>query len=149
MPEMDNTLSNWTLHGRNLGVMLKNYKRQYRDMALDHRRELGHFFNTTSAVLDVIGSMTENSILRSIQYDKPKDLRGGGNYDNAPQPKLPPMDANLLRYVAVFPNYQVDHCNVFEPRPDFGRSNMFSSDYLPYPSAQKLCENPNLPVKDK
>ena len=58
MPEMDNTLSNWTLHGQNLGVMLKDYKRQYRDMAPGHRRELGHFFNTTSAVLDMIGSMT-------------------------------------------------------------------------------------------
>ena len=66
MPEMDNTLSNWTLHGQNLGVMLKNYKRKYRDMAPDHHRELGHFFNTTSAVLNMIGSMTENSILCSI-----------------------------------------------------------------------------------
>ena len=59
------------------------------------------------------------------------------------------MDANLSRYMAVFSDYQVDHGNVFEPRPDFGRSNIFSSDYPPYPGAQKLCKNPNLPVKDK
>ena len=149
MPEIDNTLSNWTLHGQNLGVMLKNYKRQYKDMAPDHHRELGHFFNTTSAVLDTIGSMTVNSILCSIRYDKPKDLRGGGNYDNAPQPKLPPTDANLLRYVAVFPDYQVDHGNVFEPQPDFGRLNIFSSDYPPYPGAQNFVRIQIYPLKTK
>ena len=36
MPEMDTTLSttlsNWTLHGQNLGKMLQNYKRQYKDL---------------------------------------------------------------------------------------------------------------------
>ena len=26
LPEMDNTLSNWTLHGKNLRKMLRNYK---------------------------------------------------------------------------------------------------------------------------
>ena len=72
MPQMDNTLSNWMLHGQNLGKMLRNYKRQYRDLPPDHHRELGHFFNTTSAVLDTIGSMTENSILRLVQFDKEK-----------------------------------------------------------------------------
>ena len=36
MPEMDNTLSNWTLHGQNLGKMLGNYKRQYRDLPPNH-----------------------------------------------------------------------------------------------------------------
>ena len=34
MPEMDTTLSNWTMHGQNLGKMLRNYKRQYRDLPL-------------------------------------------------------------------------------------------------------------------
>ena len=43
MPEMDSTLSNWTLHGQNLGKMLRNYKRQYRDLFPDQCRELGHF----------------------------------------------------------------------------------------------------------
>ena len=63
MPEMEGTLGNWTLHGQNLGTMLKNYKRQYRHLPPNHRRELGQFFNTTSTVLDTIGSMTENAIL--------------------------------------------------------------------------------------
>ena len=31
--------------------------------------------------------------------------------DNAPQPKIPPTDINLLRYVAFFPNYQLDNGN--------------------------------------
>ena len=63
MPEMEGMLGNWTLHGQNLGTMLKNYKRQYRHLPPNHRRELGKFFNTTSTVLDTIGSMMENAIL--------------------------------------------------------------------------------------
>ena len=63
MPKMEGTLGNWTLHGQNLGTMLKNYKRQYRHLPPNHRRELGQFFNTTSTVLDTIGSVTENAIL--------------------------------------------------------------------------------------
>ena len=105
LPEIDNTLNNWTLHGQNLGKMLRNYKRQYRNLPSDHHRELGHFFNTMSAVLDTIGSMTENSILRSVQFDNNnKECRPtcltGGRMDNAPQPKIPPTDINLSRYVA-------------------------------------------------
>ena len=68
IPEMNSTLSNWTLHGQNLGGMLRNYKKQYRNLRQSQRRELGHFFNTASAVLDTISSMTENSILRSVKF---------------------------------------------------------------------------------
>ena len=63
MPKMEGMLGNWTLHRQNLGTMLKNYKIQYRHLPPNHRRELGQFFNTTSTVLDTIGSMTENAIL--------------------------------------------------------------------------------------
>ena len=63
MPEMEGTLGNWKLHRQNLGTMLKNYKRQYRHLPPNHRRKLGQFFNTTSIVLDTIGSMVENAIL--------------------------------------------------------------------------------------
>ena len=63
MPEMEGTLGNWTLQGQNLRTMLKNYKRQYRHLPPNHRRELGQFFNTTSTVFDTIGSMVENAIL--------------------------------------------------------------------------------------
>ena len=63
MPEMEGMLGNWMLHGQNLGTMLKNYKRQYRHLPPNHRRELSQFFNTKSTVLDTIGSMMENAIL--------------------------------------------------------------------------------------
>ena len=32
LPEMSNTLSNWTLHGQNMGSMLDNYRIQCRNM---------------------------------------------------------------------------------------------------------------------
>ena len=149
LPKMHSTLSNWTLHGQNLGKMLRNYKRQYRQLSSDHRRELGQFFNTTSAVLDMIGSMTENSILRSVEFDKDSNKRlFGSGIDNAPQPKLPPTDINILRYVAFFPDYQLDNGHVVKSNPTLG-SAIFSTDYPPVPDAQKLRENPNLPVHDK
>ena len=116
MPEMEGTLGNWRLHGQNLGTMLKNYKRQYRHLPPNHRRELSQFFNTTSTVLDTIGSMTENAILRSVQFEGNNHDGGGGltggGMDNAPQPKLPPTKYNLSRYVAFFPDYQLDNGNV-------------------------------------
>ena len=149
---MDNTLCNWTLHSQNLGKMLRNYKRQYQNLPSDHCRELGHFFNTTSAVLDTIGSMTENSILHSVQFDNkerlPTSTLTGGGMDSAPQPKIPPTDINLLRYVAFFPDYQLDNGNVLKPNPTFGVS-IFSPDYPLYPDVQKLHENSALPMEDK
>ena len=122
IPEMEGTLGNWTLHRQNLGTMLKNYKRQYRHLPPNHRRELGQFFNTTSTVLDTIGSMTKNAILRSVQFDSGGnnhdgvELTGGG-MDNAPQPKLPPT-MNLSRYVAFFSDYQLDNGNVLRTNDD-------------------------------
>ena len=149
---MDNTLSNWTLHVQNLGKMLRNYKRQYRNLPSDHCRELGHFFNTTSAVLDTISSMTENSILCSVQFDNNKEPTSttltGDRMDNAPQPKIPPTDINLSKYVAFFPDYQLDNGNVLKPNPTFGAA-IFLPDYALYPNAQKLHENSALPVEDK
>ena len=75
LPEMNNTLSNWTLHGQNLGSMLANYKAQCRNMKKKRQSELAHFFNTPSNILDTIASVTENTILRSIKFNK--DLVGG------------------------------------------------------------------------
>ena len=93
LPEMHSTLSNWTLHGQNLGKMLRNYRHQYRQLSSDHRRELGQFFNTTTAVLDTIGSMTENSILRSVEFDKDNSKKRlfGSGIDNAPSQNYPPQ----------------------------------------------------------
>ena len=112
MPEMEGMLGNWMLHKQNLGTMLKNYKRQYRHLPPNHRREFSQFFNTTSTVLDTIGSMMENAILRLVQFDGGNNHDGGGltdrGMDNAPQPKLPLTKYNLLRYMAFFPDYQLD-----------------------------------------
>ena len=130
MPEMEGTLGNWTLHGQNLGTMLKNYKRQYRHLPPNHRRELSQFFNTTSTVLDTIGSMTENAILRSVQFEgNNRDGGGltGGGMDNAPQPKLPPTKYNLSRYVAFFLDYQLDNGNMLRTNDD--ADEIFSTDY--------------------
>ena len=132
--------------------MLRSYKRQYQNLPSDHHRELGHFFNTMSAVLDTIGSMTENSILCSIRFDNNKEptstILTGGRMDNAPQLKIPPTDINLSRYMAFFPDYQLDNGNVLKPNPTFGAA-IFSSDYPPHPDVQKLHENSALPMEDK
>ena len=121
MAEMEGTLENWTLHRQNLGTMLKNYKRQYRHLPPNHRRELSQFFNTTSTVLDTIGSMTENAILQSVQFEGNNHDGGGltgGRMDNAPQPKLPPTKYNLSRNVAFFPDYQLDNGNMLQTKDD-------------------------------
>ena len=152
MPEMEGMLANWTLHGQNLRTMLKNYKRQYRHLPPNYRRELSQFFNTTSTVLDTIGSMTKNAILQLVQFDS-----GGGNnhdgggltgrgMDNSPQPKLPPTKCNLLRYVAFFLDYQLDNGNVLQINDI---DDIFSTDYPPCPDRLKLCENPKIPNHDK
>ena len=60
----------------------------------------------------------ENAILRSVQFDGGNNHGGGGGgltgegMDNAPQPKLPQTKYNLSRYVAFFPDYQLDNGNV-------------------------------------
>ena len=59
LPDMANTLNNWMLHGQNLGSMLVNYRMQSRRMKKRQKNELGRFFNTTSNVLDTIGSMVK------------------------------------------------------------------------------------------
>ena len=104
-------------------------------------------------MLDTIGSMTENSILHSIQFDNnkerlPTSTLTGGRMDNAPQPKIPPTNINLSIYMAFFPDYQLDNVNVLKPNPTFGAA-IFSPDYPPYPDVQKLCENSALPMEDK
>ena len=150
MPEMEAMLRNWMSHGQNLGTMLTNYKRQYRHLPPNHRRELGQFFNTTSTVLDTIGSMTENTILQSVQFDGGNNHDGGltaGGMDNVPQPKLPSTKYNLLRYVAFFPYYQLDNGNVLRATND--DVDIFSTDYPPCPNGLKLRENPKIPNHDK
>ena len=80
LPEMSQTLRNWTMHGQNLGHMVDEYKRKSRTMPIKDRLRIGNFSNTASSVLDTIGNMTENTILNSIQFVK-GGLRGGSSIE--------------------------------------------------------------------
>ena len=51
----------WAKFRSHLGHMLRNYRHQYRNLRADQQRELGHFFNMASNMLDTIGRMTENA----------------------------------------------------------------------------------------
>ena len=68
LPEMTRTLKNWTVHGQYLGDMVECYRCNNHDYTPEQRSEIGHFFNTASNMLDTIGSMTEGSILRSVEF---------------------------------------------------------------------------------
>ena len=111
LPEMSNALSNWKLHSQNLGSMLANYQAQCRNMKKKQQSELAHFFNTTSNILDIIGSMTANTILRSLKFNK--ELVGGlmekkKAISNKPPIPLFPTEEHLSKYAAVFPGYSID-----------------------------------------
>ena len=126
--EMSTTLSNWTLPGQNLGSMLSNYHRQCRNMKIGQRHELAHFFNTASNILDTIGSMTENTLLRSVEFDKGGhvNLKGGG-LNNKPPTALFPTRENLSRYTAIFPgpSFNIGHVLDIENENE----KLFTSDY--------------------
>ena len=144
---MSATLGNWTLHGQNLGSMLDNYRLQYRNTGKRQRQELGHFFNTASNVLDTISSMTENTILKSVKFDRDKLVGGAKIINNKPHVPLLPTEENLSRYTLIFPDYSIDKGNVL--RVDTIGRNLFTSEYPKYPDSQRLAVDPNLPVKEK
>ena len=96
LPEISQTLRNWTVHGQNLGHMADEYKRKSRTMPVKKRLQIGNFFNTASNVLDTIGSMTENTILNSVQFVEGNILKGGSSIErtgsdmsNPPPPHSP------------------------------------------------------------
>ena len=95
--------------------------------------------------------MTENAILRSVQFEGGDNHDGGltgRGMDNTPQPKLPPTKYNLSRYVAFFPDYQLDSGNMLQTTND-DVDDIFSTDYPPCPDGLKLRENPEIPNHDK
>ena len=89
--------------------------------------------------------MTENTILRSIKFDKGGrvNLKGGG-LNNKPPPALFPTRENLSRYAAIFPgpSFNVSHVLDIENENE----KLFTSDYPTYPESVVLRSNPNLPV---
>ena len=118
--------------------------------------QLAYFFNTASDILDTIGSMTENTIINSVKFDKSKNLKGGSPFGNdysalvlrnKPPPALFPTRANLDKYRAVFPGPDFNPGHMLEVEND--NENMFTSDYPKYPESHVLAENPNLLVQNK
>ena len=90
--------------------------------------------------------MTENTILKSVKFDR-DELVGGGAINNKPSIPLLPSEENLLRYTAIFSDYSIDKVNVL--RVDTVGTNLFTSEYPKYPDSQSLAVDPNLPVEEK
>ena len=143
-PEMLTRLSNWTLHWQNLGSMLSNYHRQCRNMKKGQRHELADFFSAASNILDTIESMTENTILRSVELDKGGCVLKGGGLNNKPPPALFPTQKNLSRYAAIFPGPLFNVGHVFNVENE--NKKLFTSHYPTYPESVILRSNPNLPM---
>ena len=61
---------------------------------------------------------------------------------------LKEMRMVLILYAYRFQSYAVKIWTIVKPNPTLGLA-IFSTDYPPVPDAQKLQENPNLPVHDK
>ena len=106
--------------------------------------------------MDTISSMTENTIINSVKFDKSKNLKGvslfGNDYSakflrNKPPPALFPTCANLDKYRAVFPRPNFNPGHVL--KVENGNENMFTSDHPKYPESHVLAENPNLPMQNK
>ena len=146
LPEISQMLSNWTVHGQNLGHMVDEYKRKSRTMPVKKRLQIGNFFNTASNVLDTIGSMTKNTILNSVQFIK-GGLRGGSSIErtgsdmsNPPPIHLAPTSLNMTRYSA---RYEEDRDrNVIIP-PETYSKWMYSGNFPVYPTGVQLRHNPN------
>ena len=55
--------------------------------------------------------MTENTILKSVKFDR-DELVGGGAINNKPPIPLLATEENLSRYMAIFPDYSIDKGNI-------------------------------------
>ena len=149
LPEISQTLSNWTVHGQNLGHMVDEYKRKSRTMPIKKRLQIGNFFNTASNVLDTIGSMTENTILNSVQFIKGGGkIRGGSSIEctgsdmsNPPPIHLAPTPLNMTCYSARYKDRSSDR-NIIIP-PETYSKLMYSGNFPVYPTGIQLRHNPN------
>ena len=90
--------------------------------------------------------MTENTILKSVKFDR-DELVGGGAISNRPPVPLLPTEENLSRYTAIFPDYSIDKGNVL--RVDTVGRNLFTSEYPKYSDSQSLAVDPNRPIEEK
>ena len=145
LPEISQMLSNWTIHRKNLGHMVDEYKRKSQTMPVKKRLQIGNFFNTASNVLDMIGSMTKNTILNSVQFIK-GGLRGGSSIErtgsdmsNPPPVHLAPTPLNMTHYLAW---YEDCDRNIIIP-PKMYSKLMYSGNFPVYPTGIQLRHNPN------
>ena len=150
LPDITQTLSNWTVHGQNLGHMADSYKKKSRTMPIKKRLQIGNFFNTASNVLDTIGSMTENTILNSVQFVKGgKGIMGSSSIErsdtdlsNHPPINLPPTPLNMTRYSAKYTSQGPLNRNVLVPGETYNEL-MYSGRFPVYPVGVQLRHNPN------
>ena len=101
----------------------------------------------------MIGSMVENTIIESVEFQKGGGGLIGGSSEskrelsNKPPPVLFPNRENLSQYAAVFPGYSINKGNMLTVELNVG-NQLFTLDYPRYPNTLDLMDNPNLPVKE-
>ena len=150
LPDISQIMRNWTVHGQNLGDVVDSYVRNSRTMPIKKRLKIGNFLNTASNVLDTIGSMTENTIINSVQFRR-GGVRGGGiighqgthsqNYPPSVLLKdLPTTEDNVSRYTARYVDRSVDR-NVIVPGETFNEI-MYSGQFPVHPQGVQLAHNP-------
>ena len=152
LPDIGQIMRNWTVHGQNLGDIVDSYKRQSRTMPIKKRLKIGNFLNTASNVLDTIGSMTENTIINSIQFPQHSVVSGGGGmigHEGTHSPNYPPSVLlkdlpanrdNVSRYTAQYVDKTVDR-NAFVPGEMF-HELMYSGHFPVRPQGVQLAHNP-------
>ena len=150
LPDISQIMRNWTVHGQNLGDVVDSYVRNSRTMPIKKRLKIGNFLNTASNVLDTIGSMTENTIINSVQFRR-GGVRGGGiighqgthsqNYPPSVLLKdLPATEDNVSRYTACYVDRSIDR-NVIVPGETFNEI-MYSGQFPVHPQGVQLAHNP-------
>ena len=151
LPDISQIMRNWTVHGQNLGDVVDSYVKHSRTMPIKKRLKIGNFLNTASNVLDTIGSMTENTIINSVQFQRGRLLRGGGiighqgthsqNYPPSVLLKdLPATEDNVSRYTARYVDRSIDR-NVIVPGETFNEI-MYSGQFPVQPQGVQLAHNP-------
>ena len=151
LPDIGQIMRNWTVHGQNLGDIVDSYNRQSRTMPIKKRLKIGNFLNTASNVLDTIGSMTENTIINSVQFQKHPTIAGGGiighqgthgpNYPPSVTLKeLPANEDNVSRYTARYVDRSIDR-NAIVPGETFNEI-MYSGQFPVRPLGVQLAHNP-------
>ena len=151
LPDISQIMRNWTVHGQNLGDVVDSYVKHSRTMPIKKRLKIGNFLNTASNVLDTIGSMTENTIINSVQFRR-GGVRGGGgiighqgthsqNYPPSVLLKdLPATEDNVSRYTARYVDRSIDR-NVIVPGETFNEI-MYSGQFPVHPQGVQLAHNP-------